>query len=130
MKDFSLSKPEHILAFVKDFNDAHLQICLDTGHVAVFPDLSVGDEMRRLGDFIKALHIHDNGGDRDAHLYPTKGIIDWADFADAVQEIEYRGVLSLETAPPSSCDDLQFEQESAALYTLFYELIRNHGNHR
>jgi sugar phosphate isomerase/epimerase len=124
MKKFSIAKPEHILKFVKKINDESLQICLDTGHVSVFPDLSIGEEIRRLGDYIKVFHIHDNAGDRDSHLYPTKGIINWSDFANAVREIGFNGVLSLETAPSSDLDDDQFEQESIKLYHLLYEQVK------
>ena len=67
--------------------------------MAVFPELSIGNEIRKLGDYIRVLHIHDNMGDRDSHLYPTKGITDWYDFVNALDEIGYKGVLSLETSP-------------------------------
>lgn len=128
MRDFSIATPERILEFVKEINDEYLQICLDTGHVSVFPDLSVGDEIRRLGGYIKALHIHDNKGDDDTHLYPTKGIIDWSDFVDALEEIGYSGVLSLETAPSKEYDDTRFEQESIELYKLVRKLFEKHNN--
>lgn len=118
MTRFSLATPERVLAFVKEFNDAHLQICLDTGHVATFADLSLGNEVRRLGKWIKALHIHDNMGDRDSHSFPGDGIIDWVDFMRAIREIEFQGVLSLETAPSGNLDDLTFEAESIRLCEL------------
>jgi sugar phosphate isomerase/epimerase len=38
-------------------------------------------------------------GDRDFHLFPTKGIIDWPGFMKALQNIDFQGVFSLETAP-------------------------------
>ncbi len=123
MRNFSIAKPDEILEFVKEINDEHFKICLDTGHVAVFSELSVGDEIRRLGDYIKVFHIHDNKGDLDSHLYPTKGVIDWCDFADAIRDIGYNGVLSLETAPSSDYDDAEFEREGAELYKLFNGLI-------
>ena len=127
MRNFSIATPEQILEFAKEINDEYLRICFDTGHVSVFPELSVGDEIRRLGDYIKVFHIHDNNGDMDSHLYPTKGMIDWSDFADAIHEIGYSGVLSLETAPPSEYDDARFERESIELCKQFNSLIF-HGN--
>ncbi len=115
MLHFSLATPEQILRFVKTINDDHFKICLDTGHVAVFPELTVGDEVRRLGSYMKVLHIHDNMGDRDSHLYPTDGIINWIDFIDALDEIGYDGVLSLETAPSGELEDDMFKKESIFL---------------
>ena len=122
-RNFSIAKPGEILELVKEINDEHFKICLDTGHVAVFPELSLGDEIRKLGDYIKAFHIHDNMGDADCHLYPTKGIIDWCDFANAIRDIDFNGVLSLETAPSKDFDDARFEQEGAELYKLFNSII-------
>jgi len=123
MRNFSLAKPDKVLEFVKEINNDHFKICLDTGHVAIFPELSVANEVRRLGSYIKVLHIHDNMGDKDSHLYPTKGIINWIDFIDAIIEIGYVGVLSLETSPSSDLEDDIFEKESIALCKTFRELL-------
>lgn len=122
MRHFSLATPQRLLEFVKAVNHDGLKICLDTGHVAVFPDLAVGDEVRRLGGYIRVLHIHDNGGESDAHAYPSEGIIDWADFFTALEEVGYDGVLSLETAPSGGYDDEAFAQESVRLNRLLRTL--------
>ena len=123
MPYFSIATPEKILEFVKEINDDYFKICLDTGHVSIFPELSIGNEIRKLGNYIKVLHIHDNMGDRDSHLYPTKGIIDWHNFVNALDEIGYDGVLSLETLPSGNLEDDAFEQESIYLCKMFKELV-------
>ena len=123
MPAFSIATPEKVLELVKTINKDLCKVCLDTGHVAVFPELSVGNEVRRLGDHLKVMHIHDNMGDHDAHLYPSKGIIDWGDFIKAVNEIGYTGVLSLETSPPGNLEDDAFEKESIHLCKIFREII-------
>ena len=125
MLQFSLATPAQVLAFVKDFDDENLKICLDTGHVAVFPGASAGSAVREMGAYIKTLHIHDNEGDRDAHLYPTAGIVDWPDFFRALDEIGFDGSLSLETFPAAELNDEQFEEEGLRLNRLFKELIAN-----
>lgn len=126
MLKFSLSTPEKVLELVKTINKDNFRICLDTGHVAVFSELSIGDEVRRLGSYLKVLHIHDNMGDRDSHLYPTKGIVDWDAFLDAINEIGYNGVLSLETSPSGVLEDNAFEDESVNLYKNFQKLVFEH----
>lgn len=123
--DFSLSTPSQILDLVKTVNDDHFKICLDTGHVAVFSGLSAGDAVRTLGNEIKVLHIHDNMGDRDAHLWPTKGKIDWSDLAHALDEIGFDGVFSLETAPSGALDAARFEKETAELCGIAKNIINN-----
>lgn len=100
MRNFSLATPYEILNFVKLINDDHFKICLDTGHVATFPELSVAQAVRDLGSEIRAFHIHDSFPDRDLHLLPYFGTIDWDDFKVALKDINYNGGLCLETAPP------------------------------
>ena len=124
MRYFSLATPRRLSEFVRAIHHDRLKICLDTGHVAVFSELAVGDEVRRLGRYIQVLHIHDNDGSSDAHAYPTEGIIDWADFFAALKEIGYSGALSLETAPSGGCDDEQFAQESIRLNQLLRALAK------
>ncbi len=100
MRNFSLATPYEILDFIKLINDKNFKICLDTGHIATFPELSVGQSVRDLGDNIRAFHIHDSFPDRDLHLLPYFGTIDWEDFKSALKDINYTGNLCLETAPP------------------------------
>lgn len=111
---FSLGAPEKLLSLVKEIDDDNFKICLDTGHVAVFPSLSVGESARLLGSHIKVLHVHDNMGDRDSHLPPGEGIIDWRDFSAALREIGFEGSVSLELLPPEQPED-EFEAKCIAL---------------
>lgn len=91
-----LSRPEEILDFVKEFNSPYFNICLDTGHCNV-QGISPADAIRKLGkDYVAALHIHDNNG-ADDHLNLFEGSIDWKDFSEALHEIDFDGVASLET---------------------------------
>ncbi len=110
MRDFSLATPYEILDFVRLINDEHFKICLDTGHVATFPELSVATAVRDLGNEIRAFHIHDSIPDRDLHLLPYFGTIDWKDFGTALKDINYQGALCLETAPPHSLPDEIYEE--------------------
>lgn len=127
MLRFSLATPEQILDFVNEINDEDFKICLDTGHVAVFNGLSLGDEVRKLGNSIKVLHIHDNSGLRDEHLAPHRGIIDWNDFAKALNEIGFNGVISLETLPDQSLENDKFAEECIKLGKTAKELAEKAG---
>lgn len=118
MLKFSLSTPEQILKFVKEIDDEHFKICLDTGHVSVFYELDLADEVRRLGDYIKVLHVHDNKWRIDCHMYPYFGRIDWEGFGKALKEINYGGTLSLETLPPRAQPDELYEKSAVFLCNL------------
>lgn len=126
MLGFSMARPSQILKFVKEINDNNFKICLDTGHVAVFQDLSLGDVVRELGKEIKVLHIHDNMGDVDTHLKPTYGCINWKDFATALKEIDFDDVFSLETLLDESLDDISFEKECVDLCNIAKSILNNY----
>ncbi len=99
-----LARPQQTLNFVKSLNNEWFRVCLDTGHCAVL-GLSAGDSVRLIGkDDLWVLHVHDNDGLRDRHLAPKDGVIDWKDFGDALREIGFEGVLSLETGIPKTLD--------------------------
>ena len=97
MRKFAIATPAHILRFVKMMDDPHFKICLDTGHVSVFPNLRLDEEVRTLGKEIRVLHVHDNKFGSDLHLMPYFGVIDWEKFAFSLKEIQFDGSFSLET---------------------------------
>lgn len=109
-RNFSMARPESVLKLVKELNDPHFKICLDTGHAAIFPDHSLEEYVCMLADQIRAFHIHDNGGEKDEHLFPGKGVIDWQGFARGLKAIHYQGVFSLETCPPDASTVEEFEK--------------------
>ena len=122
--NFSLSRPEDIFRFVKTMNDDHFKICLDTGHVNVFEDLSIGDSVRLMGDEIRALHIHDNKCGYDLHLMPYFGTIDWSEFTKALKDINYQGVFSLETAPPAAVPAPVYEELLKSLANIAKHIMK------
>lgn len=119
-RQFSISTPEKILKFVKEINDEHFRICLDTGHVSVFAGQSPADALRLMKDDVKVLHIHDNSGKGDEHLAPYSGVIDWEDFAHALKEIDFQGVVSLECNPSAKLPDAAYE----AMWKGYAEIAR------
>ncbi|MBQ7793662.1 MAG: sugar phosphate isomerase/epimerase [Clostridia bacterium] len=123
MLDFSMSKPSDILKFVRTINDEHFKICLDTGHVSVFNDLVLADEVRRLGNEIRVLHVHDNKISKDLHMMPYFGVIDWKDFAEALKEIKFNGSFSLETVPPAKLPPQIFEDMCKILAKIAKEIV-------
>ena len=118
MLAFSLSKPVDIIRLVEEINDESFKVCLDTGHVAVFDELTIGDEIRRLGNYIKVLHVHDNIMNRDLHMLPFFGCLDWDDFLSGLKDIGYNGVFSLETKLPSSLPEHIYDKMCANIAEL------------
>lgn len=112
MTRLSLSQPDQILEFVKQIHSDWFQICLDTGHCAVF-GLSPAEAVRKIGKkFLRVLHVHDNNGVNDLHWLPYTGVIDWEDFSKSLDEIGFEGTVSLETAVPKKIpEDIRTLQE-------------------
>lgn len=87
---------------VEKIGSPNLGACLDTGHVNVMKE-NIYESILLLGKDLKTLHVHDNysfSGDR--HYIPYKGTVDWDGFIKALNEIGYKGCMSLET-----CIDLR-----------------------
>lgn len=122
-KQLPISKPKEILKFVREINDDNFKICLDTGHVAVYEDLDLADTVRELGSEIKVLHVHDNDGKFDRHTAPYFGVIDWKKFGDALKEIGFDGVLSLETTPSTKLPPDIFEEMCRSYYKIAKNIV-------
>lgn len=96
MPEFSIASAEEVVRLVRTLDSNNVKCCLDTGHVTMFG--SPADAVKVMGgDLLKVLHIHDNDGRSDLHWIPFQGVVDWEYFAKSLAEIDYNGVLSLET---------------------------------
>lgn len=113
--NFSIAKPVDTIRFVRAMNDDHFKACLDTGHAATFQEITPGEAVRTMGKDLRTLHVHDTRYGMDLHLMPYFGVIDWMDFRKALDEIAFKGVLSLETVPPLKLDTDIFEEMCVAL---------------
>ncbi len=92
------STTEDLIRYLDGLNDREAFCnCLDVGHMNIH-HINPADTVRKLGDRMELMHVHDNNGNTDQHLPIGLGIIDWEDFASALKEINYKGVLSLEVS--------------------------------
>ncbi len=68
--------------------------CLDTGHAHLAQEL--GMVIPKLSGHLKMVHANDNRGERDAHLPPGEGAIDWRWVIGELHRSGFQGVLVLE----------------------------------
>ena len=70
--------------------------CWDIGHAKL--EGHSYQDIVQLGDNLKALHIHDNmgKGEKDAHMLPFDGNVDWDDVARGIELADFGGVLDVE----------------------------------
>lgn len=107
---YSHSHPADILRIIRAVDDPYFAMCLDTGHVGVFPELDLYEEVLRVKDVLRVCHIHDNDGKTDLHQLPLFGKLKFAGFARAWREIGFEGVFSFEAAPPQKLSPALFEK--------------------
>lgn len=75
-------------------------VCLDVGHChASVNGYDVADTVRKYGERIKVLHIHDNCTNLDAHRAPYMGTIKWDGVMKALKEIGFAGDFNFELQP-------------------------------
>jgi sugar phosphate isomerase/epimerase len=70
-----LSTPERLMELIKALHYDDLGVCFDTGHAHIMS--SVHQAFGILENRIRSTHVHDNQRDKDAHLWPGDGNIDW-----------------------------------------------------
>ena len=116
-KKQAISSPLGIKRLVREIDDPYLKVCLDTGHANVFSN-DIGADIRLFGDDLAVLHVHDNNGREDRHQPPYMGTIDWDAFTDALAEIGFSGIMSLETVIPTKMPEPMREQMRVSLAAL------------
>jgi sugar phosphate isomerase/epimerase len=68
--------------------------CLDTGHAHLSREL--GMVIHKLSGHLHLIHVNDNRGDRDDHLAPGEGHIDWPWLMSELKRCHFGGTLILE----------------------------------
>ncbi|MGG6314146.1 sugar phosphate isomerase/epimerase family protein [Paenibacillus macerans] len=87
--------PEELSELLTKLDHPLFGACWDTGH-GHRQGLRQGPSIRMLGKRLKALHIQDNDGNKDQHLLPFLGTIDWKDVMSELREIGYEGDFTYE----------------------------------
>jgi sugar phosphate isomerase/epimerase len=70
--------------------------CLDTGHAHLSGELTT--VARKLCSHLQMVHANDNRGDRDSHLPPGEGTIDWDVVTHELRACDFGGTIILELA--------------------------------
>jgi sugar phosphate isomerase/epimerase len=99
--------PEHLLEML-DMSHLDVKVCLDLGHAHIDP--GTAQAIALLGDRIGSLHVHDNHGTKDEHLWPGDGTIDWPATTKTLKELAKPAAAVLEIGytlndPPAAIPD-------------------------
>ena len=114
--------PAALRNFVAETRLRDLRLCFDSGHAHLWEGVRPGFDAMR--DLVVTTHLHDNAGQRDDHLFPYQGSIDWDAMVAALSTAEQELPLALEVREsPSEAKPLaaamaafeRLEQASAAV---------------
>lgn len=89
-----LSTPEKLMELIKTLHYEDLGICFDTGHAHIMS--SVHQAFGVMEQRIRSTHVHDNHRDRDAHLWPGVGNIDWNQAIQSLRAAPHAPALLME----------------------------------
>jgi sugar phosphate isomerase/epimerase len=67
--------PEHLMMILEMAHLDNIGVCLDLGHAHL--TVGVAEAISTFGKRIAEVHVHDNHGFKDEHLWPGEGTIDW-----------------------------------------------------
>jgi sugar phosphate isomerase/epimerase len=100
-----LGSPATLQQFLRETHLNDLRLCFDVGHAHIEGGIAGGFELMR--ERVVSAHIHDNHGEKDEHLLPYDGAIDW----DAVLSV-------IASAPEPVSLVLELKEQTAAAPTL------------
>jgi sugar phosphate isomerase/epimerase len=89
-----LSTPDRLVELIHTSHFPDVGVCFDIGHAHIMSDVSQAFEI--LKDHIRSTHVHDNNKDRDSHLWPGKGSIDWKQAMELLRSAPHKPPLLLE----------------------------------
>lgn len=72
-----LSTPARLMELLQAGRFVDVGVCLDVGHAHISPGIPQAFEL--LKERIRSTHLHDNNREKDEHLWPGKGSVDWAE---------------------------------------------------
>ena len=98
--------PETLKLLIDTVGSPRLRVCLDSGHINLYSEVTPQVWFKELGPLIAELHLHDNNGKIDDHLPLGDGTIDFDSYfkaikdycADPIYTIEPHGEEVLERA--------------------------------
>jgi sugar phosphate isomerase/epimerase len=90
-----LATPANLRQFLSDTRLTDLRLCLDTGHAHIAD--GIGPSVEAMRELLVTGHGHDNHGDKDEHLPPGEGTIDWTEAASLLSGVPL--VLELKEMP-------------------------------
>src|SRR5215469_5788135 len=89
-----LSTPEKLVEFIHAIRFEDVGICFDFGHAHIMSNVTEAFEIAK--PHIRSTHVHDNAKDRDSHLWPGEGTIQWREAMELLRSAPHVPPVLLE----------------------------------
>jgi sugar phosphate isomerase/epimerase len=89
-----LSTPDKLVEFIRISHMEDVGVCFDIGHAHLMG--GVVQDFEILKPHICSTHIHDNAKDKDSHLWPGNGSINWKEGMELLRSAPQTPPLLLE----------------------------------
>ncbi len=89
-----ISAPDRLMELLRALRYPDLGVCFDAGHA--YLDGTVAAAFASLKDRICSTHLHDNKKDKDSHLWPGEGGIDWKEAVELLSSAPRSPALLME----------------------------------
>lgn len=97
-----ISAPDRLMELLRALRYPDLGVCFDAGHAHL--DGTVAAAFTALKDRICSTHLHDNKKDKDSHLWPGEGGIDWKEAVRLLSSAPQAPALLMEIEGAESVD--------------------------
>jgi sugar phosphate isomerase/epimerase len=77
-----MATPVNLKNFLEQTRLSNVKLCFDAGHAHI--EGGAEEALAAVRDLVVTTHMHDNGGERDDHLLPYEGTIDWSEMLAAL----------------------------------------------
>ncbi|HTR68432.1 MAG TPA: sugar phosphate isomerase/epimerase family protein [Terriglobales bacterium] len=99
-----LSEPERLVEMIQTAHFNDVGVCFDLGHAHIMTNVPQAFEI--LKSYIGSTHIHDNDKNRDSHLWPGQGSIDWKEAVELLRSAPQTPPLLLEIEGDEKVDSV------------------------
>jgi sugar phosphate isomerase/epimerase len=89
-----MSTPDKLVEFIQASHFDDVGVCFDIGHAHIMSNVAEAFEI--LKDHIRSTHLHDNAKDKDSHLWPGKGSINWTEAMQMLRSAPHTPPMLLE----------------------------------
>jgi len=109
--------PEHLALILEMGHLTNIGACLDMGHAHL--TVGIAEAISTLNSRINSVHVHDNHGIKDEHLWPGDGNIDWPAAVKALKALSAPPAIVLEISHALSDAPAAIPERARKAFALF-----------